>query len=73
MANYELIIETHQPNCSGKPLLYDFSEIETDDPVTYVKAHTKNAVLDVDKGAGGSMTIVAEEGDNRTKFVFTKI
>lgn len=73
MKTYELITERHQPNCSGKPILHEFSEIETDDPVDYVKAHTKNAKLEVDAQADHTITIVAEECDYRTKFVFSEI
>lgn len=73
MKNYELITEKHQPSCSGKPTLHEFSEIEIDDPVAYVKAHTKNARLEVDTGDNDSIVIVAEEGDYRTKFVFSEI
>lgn len=73
MNNYELITERHQPPCSGKPILHDFSEIETDNPVDYVKAHTKNAKLEIDTEANDTIVIVAEEGDYRTKFVFSKI
>jgi hypothetical protein len=72
MKSYELITEKHQPPCSGKPVLHDFSEIETNDPVEYVKCHTKNATLDIDT-EGNSTVIVAEEGDYRTKFVFSEI
>ena len=72
MKEYELITERHQPPCSGKPVLHDFAEIEIDDPVAYVKAHTKNAILDVDN-SDDSIVIVAEEGDYRTKFVFSEI
>lgn len=72
MKNYELITEKHQPHCSGRPVLHDFSEIATDDPVSYVKAHTKNARLEIDI-ADGSTTITAEEGEYRTRFIFTEI
>ena len=73
MKNYELITERHQPPCSGKPILHDFSEIEADDPVAYVKSHTKNAKLEIEAGDDGSTIIIAEEGDYRTKFVFSEI
>ena len=73
MKNYELITERHQPNCSGKPILHEFSEVETDNPVDYVKAHTKNAKLEIDSDANNTIVIVAEEGDYRTKFVFSEI
>ena len=73
MKNYELITEKHQPPCSGKPILHDFCEIEIEDPVAYVKAHTKNATLEIDAGDNNVTTIVAEEGDYRTKFVFSEI
>lgn len=73
MKAYELITEKHQPPCSGKPILHDFAEIETEDPIAYVKAHTKNASLDISTGEDGSTVIVAEEGEYRTKFVFSEI
>ena len=73
MKNYELITEKHQPPCSGKPILHDFSEIETDDPIAYVKAHTKNAKLEVDTEPNNTTVIIAEEGDFRTKFIFSEI
>ncbi len=73
MKNYELIIEKHQPPCSGKPVLHEFSEIQADDPISYVKAHTKNAKLEVDNSNIESLVIIAEEGDYRTKYVFSEI
>lgn len=73
MKNYELITEKHQPPCSGKPILHDFNEIEAEDPVSYVKAHTKNAKLEIDTSAKDTTVIVAEEGEYRTKFVFSEI
>lgn len=73
MKNYELITERHQPPCSGRPTLHEFSEIETEDPVAYVKAHTKNAKLEIDTGIKNTTVIIAEEGDYRTKFVFSEI
>lgn len=73
MKSYELITEKHQPPCSGKPIIHDFCEIETEDPLAYVKSHTKNATIDVENNADGSIVIMAEEGEYRTKFVFTEI
>lgn len=73
MKSYELIIEKHQPPCSGKPILHEFSEVQTDDPIAYVKAHTKNAKLEVDTNPDNSLAISAEEGEYITKFVFSEI
>jgi hypothetical protein len=73
MKTYELITEKHQPPCSGNPVIHDFAEIETDDPIAYVKAHTKNATLDIENTPDGSTVIIAEEGEYRTKFVFSEI
>jgi hypothetical protein len=73
MKTYELITEKHQPHCSGRPVLHDFSEISTDDPVAYVKAHTKNATIEVETNPDGSTAITAEEGEYRTKFIFSEI
>jgi hypothetical protein len=74
MKEYELIVEKRQPSCGGKPpLLHDFSEIETDDPIAYVKAHTKNAEYEVDTGRDGSTIITTNEGGIITRFIFTEI
>ncbi len=73
MKNYELITERHQPPCSGKPILHEFCEIEIDDPTEYVKAHTKNAKLEFATGDNNTIEIVAEEGDYRTRFIFSEI
>lgn len=72
MKSYELITEKHQPPCSGRPVIHDFSEIETNDPVDYVKKHTKNAMIEIDS-SGEAIVIMAEEGEYRTKFVFSEI
>lgn len=74
MKEYELIIETRQPPCGGKqPLLYDFSEIEIDDPTAYVREHTKNAELTVNNSADGSIVILADENGRTTKYIFTEL
>jgi hypothetical protein len=73
MKQYELITEKHQPPCSGNPVVHDFREIETDDPLAYVKAHTKNAAIEIENNADGSVSITAEEGEYRTKFVFSEL
>lgn len=38
--SYESIVERQQPPCGGKQTkLYDFRNVETDDPVLYVREH----------------------------------
>jgi hypothetical protein len=74
MKEYELIIETHQPSCGGKPpVLHDFKEIETEEPSAYVKSHTKNAELTIDTAADGSIVITADESGRISKYIFTEI
>jgi len=57
MKRYELMIERQQPPCGGRqPKLYDFQNVETDDPVAYVRAHEpglpENAELEIDRSEG---------------------
>jgi hypothetical protein len=73
MKEYELITERHQPSCGGKPpIVHEFCEIQTDDPVAYVKSKTKNAQLTVGS-VDGSTVIETDENGYKTKFIFTEI
>lgn len=74
MKEYELIIETTQPPCGGKPpRLYDFREIETDDPIAYVKAIEKDSNLTVSVEGDGSITVIAEKDKHHVEYKFSEI
>ena len=75
MAEYELVREI--PNLFRNNQMRDvfFHEIETDDPLTYVRDFLKDskAELSVDERQDGTVTIYAVADGLTQKFTFTKI
>ena len=75
MAEYELVREI--PNLCRNNQMRDvfFDEVETDDPVQYVKTFLKGKALEisVDEGLNGAVTVYAVCDGLRQKFVFTPI
>ena len=75
MAEYEVVREI-QNSCSGNQMRdVFFDEIETDDPVEYVRSLLKNdnAELTVEVRDDDNMTIFADCNGMNQKFLFTKI
>ena len=72
MKEYELCIETMTP-CGGKEYAQrDFREVETDDPVAYVKANAPLPVLEVSE-ADGSIVVTTGDGFGYiTRYIFTE-
>ena len=75
MAEYELVREI--PNLCRNNQMRDvfFDEVETDDPVQYVKTFLKGKALEIsaDAGANGAVTVYAVCDGLQQKFVFTPI
>ncbi|MBQ8910612.1 MAG: hypothetical protein IJY91_06190 [Oscillospiraceae bacterium] len=75
MAEYELVREI--PNLCRNNQMRDifFDEIETDDPLTYVRNFLKDsqAELSADEKPDGTVTIYAVADGLTQKFIFTKI
>lgn len=75
MAEYELVREI--PNLCPNNQMRDifFSEIETDDPLTYVRGFLKDAQaeLSVDRKSDGTVTVYAVADGLTQKFIFTPI
>lgn len=75
MAEYELVREI--PNLCRNNQMRDvfFDEVETDDPVQYVKTFLKGKALEisVDGGLNGAVTVYAVCDGLQQKFVFTPI
>ena len=75
MAEYELVREI--PNLCRNNQMRDvfFHEIETDDPLTYVRDFLKDskAELSVDERQDDTVTIYAVADGLTQKFTFTKI
>ena len=75
MAEYELVREI--PNLCRNNQMRDvfFDEVQTDDPVQYVKTFLKGKALEisVDEGLNGAVTVYAVCDGLQQKFVFTPI
>ena len=75
MAEYELVREI--PNLCPNNQMRDifFSEIQTDDPLTYVRGFLKDAQaeLSVDRKSDGTVTVYAVADGLTQKFIFTPI
>ncbi len=77
MKSYELIIERKQPPCGGKqPKLYDFLNVETDDPVAYVLEHEPELPgtegLVIDRSRSGVVSISFTSGLQPVMYEFTE-
>ena len=75
MAEYELVREI--PNLCRNNQMRDvfFDEVQTDDPVQYVKTFLKGKALEisVDEGLNGAVTVYVVCDGLQQKFVFTPI
>ena len=73
MAKYELVQEIQNlcPNNQMRDIFFD--EVETDDPVAYVRAllHGNAADLTADRHADGSVTVYCSWEGVPRKFIFT--
>ena len=75
MAEYELVREI--PNLCRNNQMRDvfFDEVETDDPVEYVRRKLlgKKVEMVVSEGSGGAITVHASADGLNQKFLFTPI
>ncbi len=72
---YELIIEENQPTCGGNtPTKNTIMEIETDDPVAYVKRAEGKDTVETETDADGSLVVSVQRDDYRywVKYYFTE-
>lgn len=72
---YEMVREIKNlcPNNQMRDIFFD--EVETDDPVAYVRTLLKGKAVDVsaEQGSGGAVTVYATCDGLIQKFVFTPI
>ena len=75
MAEYELVHEIQNLCRNNQMRDVFFDEVETDDPVEYVRAFLKGKALDItaDWKADGAVTVYAVCDGLQQKFVFTPI
>ena len=75
MAQYELVHEIQNlcPNNQMRDIF--FEEVETDDPLTYVKNYLKGKAVSVtaEPGAEGVVTVFADCDGLIQKFIFTPV
>ena len=74
MPLYELIVETRQPGCGGKPpRVFQFLEVETDDPAAYVQEKEPGLALEQLRGDDGELTISVSKDMHQVHYRFTPI
>lgn len=75
MAEYEMVREIQNmcPNNQMRDIF--FEEIETDDPVAYVKQMLKDRTVQIhaEPGCNGAVTVFADCSGMIQKFVFTPV
>ena len=75
MAEYEMVREIKNlcPNNQMRDIFFD--EVETDDPVSYVKQFLKGKAVSVseERGANGVVTVYADCDGLMQKFIFTPV
>ena len=75
MAEYEMVreIQNQCPNNQMRDIF--FEEVETDDPVAYVRQMLmdRDVQIDVQTGSGGVVTVFANCSGMLQKFVFTPV
>ncbi|MEA4964228.1 MAG: hypothetical protein VB055_00175 [Oscillospiraceae bacterium] len=74
MKEYELIVETTQPSCGGKlPKAVDYREIETDDPVAYVRQQENGLEPSVTTSPNGDLVLEISAGARQVCYRFTEV
>ena len=75
MQEYELVREIQNLCRNNQMRDVFFEEVETDDPVAYVRQMLKGhaEVVDVQQGSNGAVTVFADCSGMIQKFVFTPI
>ena len=75
MRSWEVVREIENQCANNQMRDVFFDEIETDDPVEWVRGEVKGKQVDirVDKLSESRMTVFVESGDVSQKFLFTEI
>ena len=69
---YEVAVEEMTPCGGAKHAIRSFIEVETDDPVQYVRENGRFPILDVGRNADGDTVITTgDEKGYRIRYVFT--
>lgn len=75
MKSYELVREIENQCANNQMRDVFFDEVETDDPVGYVREliKGKQVTLDVDERANGELTVYVQSAGVTQKFLFTPL
>ena len=75
MAEYEVVREVQNLCANNQMRDVFFDEVETDDPVGYVRelVKGKQVTLDVDERANGELTVYVQSAGVTQKFLFTPL
>ena len=75
MQSYEVVREVENQCANNQMRDIFFEEIETDDPVTWLRDFVKgkDVGMTVDRKENGDLTVFVESGGVSQKFLFTKI
>lgn len=73
MAIYDLLVESINPCGGDRHSEKKFIEVETDDPVAYVKENGQWDIIDVTENKDGDQVITTGDGNGYiTKYVFSE-
>lgn len=73
MAIYDVLVETSNPCGGAKHSEKKFIEVETEDPIAYVKENAQWPILDSTETADGDLVIVTGDGNGyMTRYVFSE-
>ena len=68
---YEVIVEEVLP-LGPNPYQKHFEDIETDDPLAYVKSHCKYPIIETDTNQYGETVITCGDGQYTVKYTFSE-
>ncbi|MCF0120159.1 MAG: hypothetical protein HUJ65_00855 [Oscillospiraceae bacterium] len=72
MAEYEVLIERINPCGGDTHPKREMIDVETDDPVAYVRANSPFEITDVTEGANGETIVTTVNGGYMAKYYFSK-
>jgi len=73
MTEYEVLVETINPCGGAKHCIKEFMDVETNDPIAWVKANGRFPILDTVTNADGDLKIITgDEAGNFVHYTFTE-
>lgn len=73
MAIYDVLVESINPCGGERHSQKEFIEVETDDPVAYVKDNAQWDIMDVTENADGDCIITTGDGNGYiTRYIFSE-